>query len=637
MVKFDHKTSPSLNNKHIYIKALFIVFAASAVAVLVYWQVYQARLAVVQDNHDDKLSLVQTEFVKELSSIKKLTQVLADNKNLKRGNKLRYMFRDRESIRSINDYFVNFGLLSPIISQIRWIDITGNERFRVDFKNGEAKVVKQKELQNKMSRYYFRQGIAIEAPDSFLSKIDLNMEHGSIVEPYVPTMRVTYRTSSSDYIVDGLIIINFDLSALFQRIRSYSSDNNQVNIVNKEGFWLFNNDESKQWGFMLSRPELTLGNSNPQLWELMLKHKEIAQRYYDESVYTIDTLPTIFSIKHNETLNEVIYIYIKSKNTLLTKIQLTALSYAGLSAFVLLVIGGFILYREHCYAKVLRKLFDELRAEKLELDSVNNELSNTIRQQQLLQDSFVEAQKLSSLGMLVAGVAHEMNTPIGGAIISVTNAESVMSRLNEGIKTGLTKSLLESSVLSLDDNLGLAKVNLDKAAVLVKSFKKMAIDRNNEEFIECNIEAIIKELLIALNSRLKTSKIKIITRFDDDYTLKSRPGIISQVVENLIMNALNHAFEENQSGEIEIRVYKSQKGDVNISVSDTGCGIDKQQQTVIFEPFHTSARGKGNIGLGLYMVSQWVTQILKGQLNLDSDPQRGEKYKTRFTITLPDK
>jgi signal transduction histidine kinase len=212
-----------------------------------------------------------------------------------------------------------------------------------------------------------------------------------------------------------------------------------------------------------------------------------------------------------------------------------------------------------------------------------------------------------------------------------------MRRLNEGIKTGLTKSLLESSVLSLDDNLGLAKVNLDKAAVLVKSFKKMAIDRNNEEFIECNIEAIIKELLIALNSRLKTSKIKIITRFDDDYTLKSRPGIISQVVENLIMNALNHAFEENQSGEIEIRVYKSQKGDVNISVSDTGCGIDKQQQTVIFEPFHTSARGKGNIGLGLYMVSQWVTQILKGQLSLDSDPQRGEKYKTRFTITLPDK
>ncbi|ATG57633.1 MULTISPECIES: sensor histidine kinase [Pseudoalteromonas] len=635
MEKFDHRLSVSLNNKQIYIKALFIMVAAGVISFLVYWQIYQSRLALVQDYQDDKLSLVQTEFVKELSSIKKLTQVLADNKNLKRGNKLRYMFRDRESIRSINDYFVNFGLLSPIISQIRWIDIVGNERFRVDFKDGEAKVIEQSELQNKISRYYFRQGISIEAPDSFLSRIDLNMEYGSIVEPYEPTIRVTYRTSSSEYIVDGLIIINFNLSDFFQKIRNYSSENAQINIVNKDGYWIFNNDKSKEWGFMLGLPELTIATYNPLLWESMQNQQENTVRHFDSNIYTLDKLPALFSKRHNETLNEVIYIYIKSKDKLINNIRFAALGYAGISGVILLFIGGFILYREYCYTKALKDLFDQLRTEKVELDSVNNQLSNTIRQQQLLQDSFVEAQKLSSLGMLVAGVAHEMNTPIGGAIISVTNAESVMSRLNEGIKTGLTKSLLENSVSSLDDNLGLARVNLDKAAVLVKSFKKMAIDRNNEEFIECNIETIIKELLITLNSRLKTSKVKIKTLFNDSCTLKSRPGIISQVIENLIMNALNHAFEENQSGEIEIKVEKNDKGHINISVSDSGCGINQQQQSVIFEPFHTSARGKGNIGLGLYMVSQWVTKILKGQLVLESDPQWEDKFKTRFTITLP--
>ncbi|GAA60943.1 signal transduction histidine kinase regulating C4-dicarboxylate transport system [Pseudoalteromonas sp. BSi20652] len=637
MEKFDNTNSVSLSNKQSYIKALFIAVASGVIAFLVYWQVYQARLTLVQDYQDDKLSLVQTEFVKELSSIKKLTQVLADNKNLKRGNKLRYMFRDSKSLSDINDYFINFGMLSPIISQIRWIDITGNERFRIDFKDNEAKVVKKNELQNKMSRYYFRQGIAIEAPDSFLSKIDLNMEHGSIVEPYVPTIRVTYRTSSSDYIVDGLIVINFDLSSLFQRIRNYSADNAQVNIVNKDGFWLYNNDRSKEWGFMLEMQELTIANYNPLLWESMQNQQENTVRHFDSNVYTLDKLPTLFSQKYNETLNDVIYIYIKSKDKLITEIRLVALGYAGISAIFLLTIGGFILYREYCYTKVLSNLFEQLHAEKLELDSVNNKLSNTIRQQQLLQDSFVEAQKLSSLGMMVAGVAHEMNTPIGGAIISVSNAESVMNRLNEAIKTGLTKSQLESSVLSLDDNLALARVNLDKAAVLVKSFKKMAIDRNNEEFIKCNIEGLVKELLIALNSRLKTSKIKITTRFDGDYTIKSRPGVISQVIENLVINALNHAFEHNQTGEIEIKVYKNEKGDVNITVSDTGCGIEKNQQSSIFEPFHTSARGKGNIGLGLYMVSQWVTGILKGQLDLVSDPQREEKFKTQFTVTLPNK
>lgn len=148
MEKFDHRLSVSLNNKQLYIKALFILVAAGVISFLVYWQIYQSRLALVQDYQDDKLSLVQTEFVKELSSIKKLTQVLADNKNLKRGNKLRYMFRDRESIRSINDYFVNFGLLSPIISQIRWIDITGG----TNVLELTLKTVRQKLLSKKSSK-----------------------------------------------------------------------------------------------------------------------------------------------------------------------------------------------------------------------------------------------------------------------------------------------------------------------------------------------------------------------------------------------------------------------------------------------------------------------------------------------------
>ena len=113
-----------------------------------------------------------------------------------------------------------------------------------------------------MSRYYFRQGISIEAPDSFLSRIDLNMEYGSIVEPYEPTIRVTYRTSSSEFIVDGLIIINFNLSDFFQKIRNYSSENAQINIVNKDGYWIFNNDKSKEWGFMLGLPEQWVISSN---------------------------------------------------------------------------------------------------------------------------------------------------------------------------------------------------------------------------------------------------------------------------------------------------------------------------------------------------------------------------------------
>lgn len=626
-------TPSTFSKKSISIKLFFTIFVGLLIGILVYQQILQSKLMVIQGYQDDKLTLINTEFAKELSSIKKLTQILANNKNLKRGSLSRYMLRDSQSLNKINNYFVNFGLMSPSISQIRWIDITGNERLRVNFKNGQAHIVGTADLQNKMSRYYFRQGIAIESPDSFLSRIDLNMEHGEVVTPYEPTIRVTHRTSSSDYIIDGLIIINFDLTEFFKKIRAFSSKDTQINIINDKSYWLFNHQPSLEWGEVLDKPNLNLNSINPKLWDMMIK-QTAAARYVDSSMYTLRKLPILYSKKHKEALNETIYIYIKSRDETISKIKSTAFLYGLTCTFIFLAIGTFILYREYRYSQTLHQLLNILKIEKLELSHVNKELSSTIRQQQLLQESLIEAQKLSSLGLLVAGVAHEMNTPIGGAIISVSNAESIINKLSEAIKKGLTKSQLENSTSSIESNLSLARLNLDKAAVLVKSFKKMAIDRNNEDFIACNIKNIIDELLITLHPRIKSSKIKITTQFIENIDIRSRPGIISQIIENLIMNAMNHGFKQNQVGEIQIRAEKV-NNKVQIAIADTGSGIAKEKQTSIFDPFYTTARGKGSIGLGLYMVSQWVVQILNGEIVLESDNQSTQKFKTTFTITLP--
>lgn len=617
-------------------KLFFTLVIGGLIGGLVYQQVLQSKLAVIQANHDDKLLLVNTEFAKELSSIKKLTQLLANNVNLKKNNTPNYSVNEEETRKKINHHFLDFGLISPSISQIRWLDVSGEERFRVNFSQGKGEIVSQDMLQNKVLRDYFKQGILIDAPDYFLSKIDLNMEYGVIVTPYEPTVRVTYRTNSNDYLVDGLLTINFNLTHLFEKLRAYSSENAQINIINHGGYWLFNHEPANEWGFLLSKPQLVVSNLNPELWDEILKQKDKnIFRYFDHKVYTFGKLPTFFSKNQKEALNRDVYIYISSADETLTEIKYTALKYALVFFITVLSVGAFMTYREQRYQQVLKRLFDELKSEKIALDGANQKLSTTIRQQQLLQESLIEAQKLSSLGLLVAGVAHEMNTPIGGAIISVSNAEATIRRLIAAIKSGLTKSQLEESTQSIESNLALAIVNLDKSVVLVKSFKKMAIDRNTDDIVTCCISKIIDNLLIAFHSRIKNSKIKVSTLILSEIDIKSRPGIISQVIENLVMNALNHGFQEGDAGEIEIKVENVDSNLLKLTVSDSGVGINEALQASIFEPFYTSARGKGNTGLGLYMVFQWVTQVLKGKIAVESDPNSEERFKTKFFIILP--
>ena len=387
---------------------------------------------------------------------------------------------------------------------------------------------------------------------------------------------------------------------------------------------------------MLGKPQLAVSNLYPKLWDEILKQKDKnIFRYLDHKVYTFAKLPTFFSKNQKDVLNKDVYIYISSADGTLTEIKYTALKYALVFFIAVLSVGAFITYREQRYQQVLKRLFDELKSEKIALDDANQKLSTTIRQQQLLQESLIEAQKLSSLGLLVAGVAHEMNTPIGGAIISVSNAEATIRRLIAAIKSGLTKSQLEESTQSIESNLALAIVNLDKSVVLVKSFKKMAIDRNTDDIVTCCISKIIDNLLIAFHSRIKNSKIKVSTLILSEIDIKSRPGIISQVIENLVMNALNHGFQEGDAGEIEIKVENVDSNLLKLTVSDSGVGINEALQASIFEPFYTSARGKGNTGLGLYMVFQWVTQVLKGKIAVESDPNSEERFKTKFFIILP--
>lgn len=635
MSKFD--ALPIASKKGLVVKSIFSLFINFLIVWLVFEQVYQREINAIKSQQDEKLVTINNEITREVSSIEKLTKILAQGPILKKDalDSASSLYALRPNI---NDYLSNFAVATNNISQIRWIDSQGQERFRVDINDNQSTIVQQRHLQNKKNRYYFIQGMQVAAPDTYTSAIDLNVERGKIVKPHQPTIRVTYRTNREKYLIDGLLVVNFNLNYLFSDIQQYNQKTSQVSLLNQSGFWLLHKDPALEWGFMYNNSNNTLASQSPELWSTIVQSEiDSNSVLMDDTLYTY-RLSLLSLLENKSTSNESkkIIILLNSRNGQIINEKEFAAQLAIILGLLLSLISFGLIYRDQKYQNKLLTLSHKLNIEKVELGIVNRQFDATIKQQQRLQASLIEARKLSSLGLLVAGVAHEMNTPIGGAIISVSNADMALKKLNNAVKEGLTKSMLDETMLSIDENLTLAKTNLDKMAVLVKSFKKMAIDRHTDELVLCDIEKLIKELLLSLNSRLKNSPIKIKTRFLTDKQIVSRPGIISQVIENLIMNALSHAFEESQTGEVEIKVELNDDKGVILTISDNGCGISDEVKNNILEPFYTTARGKGNTGLGLYMVHQWVIEVLHGELILDSDPDSDDFYKTQFVITIPD-
>ena len=633
MSKFD--ALPNVSKKGLVVKSIFSLFINFLIVWLVFEQVYQREISAIKSQQDEKLVTINNEITREVSSIEKLTKILAQGPILKKDalDSASSLYALRPNI---NDYLSNFAVATNNISQIRWIDSQGQERFRVDINDNQSTIVQQRHLQNKKNRYYFIQGMQVAAPDTYTSAIDLNVERGKIVKPHQPTIRVTYRTNREKYLIDGLLVVNFNLNYLFSDIQQYNQKASQVSLLNQSGFWLLHKNPALEWGFMYNNPNNTLASQSPELWSTIVQSEiDSNSVLMDDTLYTYRlSLLSLLENKSNES--KKIIILLNSRNGQIINEKEFAVQLAIIFGLLLSLISFGLIYRDQKYQNKLLTLSHKLNIEKVELGIVNRQFDATIKQQQRLQASLIEARKLSSLGLLVAGVAHEMNTPIGGAIISVSNADMALKKLNNAVKEGLTKSMLDETMLSIDENLTLAKTNLDKTAVLVKSFKKMAIDRHTDELVLCDIEKLIKELLISLNSRLKNSPIKIRTQFLTNKQIVSRSGIISQVIENLIMNALSHAFEESQTGEVEIKVELNDDKGIILTISDNGCGISDEVKNNILEPFYTTARGKGNTGLGLYMVHQWVTEVLQGELILDSDPDSDDFYKTQFIITIPD-
>ncbi|GAA6203947.1 MULTISPECIES: HAMP domain-containing sensor histidine kinase [Thalassotalea] len=279
------------------------------------------------------------------------------------------------------------------------------------------------------------------------------------------------------------------------------------------------------------------------------------------------------------------------------------------------------------------ELEDKVNKRTEALKDSNQELLSTLEKLHQFQGQLVESEKMASLGDMVAGVAHEVNTPIG---LGVTASTLLSDRLND-IKKSFDDKTLKSSQLKRflnegQENVGIIYRNLNRAAELISSFKKVAVDQSNEDFRQFNFDELLKEVLLTLAPQIRNTPYQINITCPEDLLVVSKPGPINQVLINLILNSIIHGFDNRDHGTIDITVMKLGE-QLNISFADDGHGIDVTIKDKIFEPFTTTKRGEGGSGLGLHLVYNLVTQALGGSIRLDSEPDKGATFEINFPIS----
>ncbi|WP_246480007.1 sensor histidine kinase [Motiliproteus sediminis] len=287
---------------------------------------------------------------------------------------------------------------------------------------------------------------------------------------------------------------------------------------------------------------------------------------------------------------------------------------------------------EQALAELNERLEARVQQRTRELQQANTELSNTLDQLRNTQSQLVESEKMAALGNLVAGVAHEINTPIG---IGLTAASYLQDQAVSFRQRQDQHPLVAIAAESSD----LITANLKRAAQLINAFKQVSADQSSEQARHFMLGEYLDEILLSMAPRLKQSQPQIEIDCPPDLRLYSYPGALYQILSNLIQNSLIHGFEERPGGTITIRA-RSDGDTTLIDYRDDGRGINETIRPKVFNPFFTTRRHQGSTGLGLHIAYNLSTQRLSGELRCaanNSDHPRGARFLLRLaTRTTPE-
>lgn len=278
-------------------------------------------------------------------------------------------------------------------------------------------------------------------------------------------------------------------------------------------------------------------------------------------------------------------------------------------------------------------LEEKVNQRTVALKEANQELIQTLEKLHQFQRQMVQNEKMASLGDMVAGVAHEVNTPIG---LGVTASTMMLDRLAQ-LKTDFDNKALKASTLSKfidegQENLNIIYRNLNRSAELISSFKQVAVDQTSEGNRTFEFTQLMDEILLSLKPKLKKLPHQINLHCSNDLLVKTKAGPINQIMINLIMNSVIHGFEFIEQGQIDIYAELTDDSKMKILYKDNGKGLPEHLRKRIFDPFVTTKRGQGGSGLGMHLVYNLVTQALNGSISVTSEEQKGVEFEIQFPV-----
>lgn len=505
------------------------------------------------------------------------------------------------------------------IAQLRYLDARGHEVVRVDRTPSGVTSVDGPALQDKSHRYYFQRAAALADGGLYVSALDLNVERGVVELPWKPVLRLAAPMFTDLGNRAGVVVLNIAADRLLGLVDHNARAIGQpIQLLNAQGYWLTGVPSEQLWGFVFGR-RTTIAEQLPAVWEAIaatdsgfaeghgrtlvyrnfVPARALAGRSWPLAVDAEDRFWTVLQEVPDPS-------FVKAWQTG----HLPGVA-AGILAVAAISLGW-------SRARLARRAAEAERR-RAEAELRRNE-------------------RLAGLGNLVAGVAHELNTPIGNA---VTVASTLVDRVESVDRDaeGGHRDRTRDDELMADVAVGTRLVlkSLQRAAELIRNFKQVAVDQASEQRRTFGIQELLDEVVGILRPQFTATPVALALRVETDARLDSYPGALDQVLANLVLNALRHGFRDGRPGTVTI-VARDVGEDgpelrdaIEIAVEDDGCGIDGANLPKIFEPFFTTAFGSGGSGLGLSISHSIVTGVLGGSIRVRSEPD----VATAVVLTIP--